>query len=249
MSTFKKIVLVTGGNNGIGFATCQLFANQPNYHVIMGSRSREKGQEALSTIKASNSGSSISLVNLDIVSDVSIAAAVQEVRSQHGHIDVLINNAGICPIDFSRSILRETIETNAISPAMVTQAFSPLLLRSPTPRVIYVSSILGSTTVRGKQDGMAYNAAYKAYRTSKAALNMLTACDAFEYQGKMKVFAFCPGYVISDLAGQREIKEKQDFARSPGEAAREILAIAEGEQDAKNGLFLHGKKAAEVYEW
>jgi NAD(P)-dependent dehydrogenase (short-subunit alcohol dehydrogenase family) len=94
-TTNKRIVLVTGGNNGIGLAICQLFANQPNYHVIMGSRSGEKGQQALSNIKSTNPDSSISVVSLDIVSDDSIAAVVQETTSQHGHIDILINNAGI----------------------------------------------------------------------------------------------------------------------------------------------------------
>lgn len=249
MSTPKKIILVTGGNNGIGLATCQLFAARPDYHTIMGSRSLEKGQKALSSIQSSTPGSSISLVQLDITSDDSIAAAVQQVQSQHGHLDVLINNAGICPMDFSRSILRETIETNAISPAMVTEAFSPLLLKAPAPRVVYVSSVLGSITMRGQADGMAYNEAYKVYRMSKATLNMLAACDAWEYRDRMKVFAYCPGYVISDLAGQREAKEQAGFAKSPETSAKELLVIAEGERDTQNGLFLHAQGNKGVYEW
>jgi NAD(P)-dependent dehydrogenase (short-subunit alcohol dehydrogenase family) len=132
---------------------------------------------------------------------------------------------------------------------MVTQAFSPLLLKSSTPRVVYVSSMLGSVTMRGQNDNIGYEAVYKAYRISKAALNMVAACDAFEYKGKIKVFAFCPGYVISDLAGERESKVQQGLARSPEDAAREILAVADGEQDAKDGLFLHGDRGAEVYAW
>lgn len=79
--------------------------------------------------------------------------------------------------------------------------------------MIYVSSALGSITKRGNSKEGAYNEAYKAYCTSKAALNMLAACDAWEYEGKMKVFAYCPGYVITDLAEQREIKEKGGLRR------------------------------------
>jgi NAD(P)-dependent dehydrogenase (short-subunit alcohol dehydrogenase family) len=93
MAVSRSIVLVTGGNNGIGLATCQLFASQHNYHCIMASRSSDKGQKAISSIQSSNPVGGISLVQLDITSDESIAAAVKEVESQHGKLDVLINNA------------------------------------------------------------------------------------------------------------------------------------------------------------
>ncbi|KAK0104987.1 hypothetical protein ONS95_004643 [Cadophora gregata] len=249
MSTSKITVLVTGGNNGIGLAACQLFATQPNYHTIMASRSIDKGQKALASIQSSNPVGSISLVQLDITSDSSIAAAVEEVKSKHGHLDVLINNAGICPMDFSRTVLRDALETNAISPSVVTEAFAPLLLKSSSPRIIYVTSALGSIHNREDPKNNAYNEAYKAYRISKAALNMVVACDAWEYRDKAKVFAFCPGYVISDLAGQREAKEKAGFAKSPEGSARGLFAIASGKRDEENGLFLHDEKAGEVYPW
>ena len=249
MSTSETIVLVTGGNNGIGLATCQLFAAQPNYHCIMASRSLEKGQKALASIQSSNGSSAISLVQLDITSDASIAAAVEEVKAKHGHIDVLVNNAGVCPMDFSRSVLRDCLETNAISPAMVTQAFAPLLVQSSKVRVIYVSTALGSIQGRGNSKDVAYEADFKTYRTSKAALNMLAVCDAWEYKGKIKVFAYCPGYVITDLAGEREAKEKAGIAKSPDGSARGLLAIAEGKRDEENGLFSHDEKVGELYPW
>ncbi|PVH71279.1 short chain dehydrogenase [Cadophora sp. DSE1049] len=249
MSNPRITVLVTGGNNGIGLAACQLFATQPNYHTIMASRSLEKGQKALASIQSSKEAGSISLIKLDITSDSSIAAAVEEVKSKYGHLDILINNAGICPMDFSRSVLRDALETNAISPSVVTEAFAPLLLKSSSPRIIYVSSVLGSISNRGDPKNNAYNEAYKAYRISKAALNMVVACDAWEYREKAKVFAFCPGYVITDLAGQREAKEKAGFAKTPEGSARGLLAIAAGKRDEENGLFLHDENIGEVYPW
>jgi NAD(P)-dependent dehydrogenase (short-subunit alcohol dehydrogenase family) len=88
MSIPRTTVLVTGG---IGLAACQLFAAQPNYHCIMASRSLEKGQKVLASIQSSNSSSSISLVQLDITSDASIAAAVEEVKAMHGHLDVFVS--------------------------------------------------------------------------------------------------------------------------------------------------------------
>ncbi len=249
MASSKTIVLVTGGNNGIGLATCQLFATQPNYHVIMASRSFDKGEKALSSIQSSNPAGTLSLVQLDITSDESIAAAVKEVETQHGRLDVLINNAGICPTDFSRPILRDTLETNSVSPAMVTQAFASLLLQSSAARVVYVSSALGSIRMRGDPQNNAYNEAYKAYRISKAALNMLASCDAWEYEGKIKVFAYCPGFVISDLADMREQKIKQGVAKEPDGSARGLLVVAEGRRDGENGRFLHDEREGERYDW
>ena len=78
---------------------------------------------------------------------------------------------------------------------------------------------------------------------------MLAAYDAGEYEGRIKVFAYCPGYVISDLAGQREEKVKAGRAKSPDGCARGLLLIAEGKRDKENGLFLHDEKAGEVYDW
>jgi len=227
MATKTTIALVTGGNNGIGFETC-LLASQLNYHVLMGSRSLEKGQAALSSIQTRNPAGSISLVPLDITSDASISAASNHVATQFGHLDLLVNNAGICPLTFSRNILRETLETNAISPALVTQAFAPLLRKSTHPaRVIHVSSALGSITLRSDPSSHVRYEDYKAYRVSKAALNMLTACDAWEY-GKegIKVFAYCPGYVVTDLAGLREKKMEQGAPSAEG-SARGLLDISE----------------------
>jgi len=249
MSTPKRIVLVTGGNNGIGFAACQLFASQPNYHTVMASRSLDKGQKALASIKSSSSSGNISLVQLDITSDDSIAAAVKEIESQHGRLDVLINNAGICPTEFTRSAFRECLETNAISPAMVTKAFAPLLLKSSDARVVYVSSLLGSITNHLDPNAPSNKEDYRVYRVSKAALNMVVASDATEYEGKMKVFAYCPGYVITDLAGERERKEKMGFAKSPDGSARGLLAIADGRRDVDENKFLRGENAGEVYPW
>ena len=215
----------------------------------MASRSLDKGEKALSSIQSSKPAGTLSLVQLDITSDDSIAAAVKEVEAKHGHLDILINNAGICPMDFSRSILRDTLETNATSPAMVTQAFAPLLLKSSAARVVYVSSQLGSITQRSDPSNVAYNEAYKAYRISKTALNMLAACDAWDYRGKIKVFAYCPGYVITDLAGQREDKKQGGVAKEPEGSARGLLVIAEGKRDSENGLFLHDETEGERYDW
>lgn len=244
------VALVTGGNNGIGFETCALLASLPHYHVIMGSRSLEKGQAALVSIQSRDLAGSISLVQLDITSDSSIDNARKDVTSQWGRLDTLINNAGICPLTFDRKVLRETLETNAISPGLVTQAFAPLLKKSTgVPRVIYVSSGLGSIELRSDASNTFRDQDYKAYRISKAALNMLVACDAWQYEEDgIKVFAYCPGYVVTDLAGMRQAKIDKGAPTAEG-SARGLLEVAEGKRDANAGKFLHTRGGDGVYPW
>jgi NAD(P)-dependent dehydrogenase (short-subunit alcohol dehydrogenase family) len=246
-SSQKPVVLITGGNNGIGLATCFLLASKGKFDVLMGSRSIEKGKKAIAEIQAEHPESSVSGIKLDITSDESISAAAKEIESKYGRLDALVNNAGICPTTFSRSILRDTLETNVTSHAVVTQAFTSLLSKSSSPRVLYVSSFLGSIAYRSDPENMAYKEDYKAYRISKAALNMLVACDA--YENAFKVFAFCPGYVITDLAGMRDEKIKQGFAKTPDGSARGIAAIVEGRRDAEAGKFLHGEEEGMLYPW
>lgn len=241
MASSKLISLVTGGNGGIGFDTCAALASQPQHHVIMGSRSLDKGQKAMSEILSRKPAGSISLVQLDVNLDDSIQAAARHVESQYGKLDALVNNAGIIsPSTDMRTAFRETFETNVFGPSQVTAAFKPLLEQSQQPRIIYVSSLLGSITTKLTPDHMAADVDYRVYRASKAALDMIMACDYVDNKKQgFRVFAFCPGYVVTDLAGMREVKEKESHALSSTTSAESILKIVNGERDDEAGKFLH----------
>ena len=141
------------------------------------------------------------------------------------------------------------METNTVSPAVVTQEFATLLGKSSNPRIIYVSSRLGSITIRSDPNAPPWNEDYKSYRISKAAMNMLVACDTWEYGKKgYKVFAYHPGYVLTDLAGMREEKLKKGVA-TPESSARGILAIIQGKRDSEVGGFLHGEEVGLKLPW
>lgn len=250
----KQIALVTGGNGGIGYEICVALAAAGNFHVLLGSRSIDKGKKAISDLKDSNSSASISLLQLDVTSDDSIRNAVEHTESTYGRLDCLINNAGIISSNNNpREAMRETFETNSISPALMTTAFADLLRKSPLPRLIYVSSSLGSITIQSDISNPTSAVPYPPYRMSKAALNMLVANTAFTYaKDGFKCFAFCPGYVISDLAGQREFKEKTG-AGDPMISGQGVLKIAQGLRDGEAGLFLHcglsGPEGDGVFPW
>ena len=93
----SKIALITGGNNGIGYQTVKaLLQSEKAYHVLLGSRSKEKGKVAIETLRKEcpESSSTIELVEVDLTSDNSIEKAFKQVQANPGRIDTLINNAG-----------------------------------------------------------------------------------------------------------------------------------------------------------
>jgi NAD(P)-dependent dehydrogenase (short-subunit alcohol dehydrogenase family) len=93
----KKIVVVTGANKHIGYEIVKSLLKSPKpYHIFLGSRSLERGQQAVATLKSEcvDTPNTVEPVQLDITSDSSITHAFETVKSKHDRIDVLINNAG-----------------------------------------------------------------------------------------------------------------------------------------------------------
>lgn len=251
MGEEKTIVLITGANSGIGFdSSAAITASSPKYHVIMGSRSTEKGEKALAEVRARKEiQGSLSLIKLDVTNEESIAAAVKEIESSLGRLDILVNNAGI--VSFAPTLvaqLRDSVETNTLGAAAVTEAFMPLLQRSAAPRLIYVSSGLGSIALR-LDDSFPYSKLpATAYRVSKAALNMLAACHTVEFrEWGCKVWAFDPGYVVTNLTGEADRERRKALGAESSEvSARELLRIVTGERDGEVGRHVHKDG---VYPW
>ncbi|KAK2009609.1 short chain dehydrogenase [Colletotrichum eremochloae] len=239
----KKIILVTGANQGIGYDTSVALASaSPNNHVIIGSRSQERGAKAVEDIRARNPAGTVSLLQLDVTSDDSIKAAVDSLTAEFGVLDVLVNNAGIVitqPKD-RRSELLDTFNTNAAGALILAEALVPLLKKSKDPRIINVSSGLGSISQRTDPGSKYYEVGAVSYRISKAALNMATAHMAYDFKSwGAKVWAYCPGYVVTNLTGesdrQRRIESGADSAET---SAQGILEIVEGKRDGEVGKFI-----------
>lgn len=94
----QRIALVTGANSGIGYeAVKALLVSSKPYHVYLGSRSTDKGRQALEKLRqeAGETQNTVEVLTVDLDNDESISQAFDLVKSKFDHIDILINNAGL----------------------------------------------------------------------------------------------------------------------------------------------------------
>ncbi|KAM5146734.1 C-signal-like [Mantella aurantiaca] len=241
-----RSVLVTGSSRGIGLELVKTFLNKrnPPEHVFAACRNPESAQELKSlTSKHSN----FVIVRMDVTDKASIDNAygvVKETLKGHG-LNVLINNAGI---GLFHSVDETTAEdmmrlytTNTVGPMLVTQAFEPLLKKAAQENpnevmscgkaaVINISSGLGSmerVSVEFVKDVLI------EYRCSKAALNMLTRCQAEAYKtdGIIAV-TFAPGWVQTDMGGAKAHLK-------PHESVGGMMEVFDTLTEKHSGMFLN----------
>ena len=231
------IALVTGGNAGIGFHLSQQLA-RVGVRVLLGSRDPERGKAAAAELAAG--ALDVEQVTLDVTDDRTIAAAAQYVADTYGRLDILINNAAIgddgsTATQVTREAMLRTFDTNTAGIAAVTNAFLPLLRQSTRPRVLNVSSELGSTRLVSDPDWPYSSVAVAAYQTSKSALDMLTVLYAKELaQEGISVLSVSPGYRATGLSGGRPMEGAGD----PAEGAAGIVATALA-AEARTGQFIY----------
>ncbi|KAK4193531.1 DNA replication complex gins protein sld5 [Podospora australis] len=209
-SPYTHIVLITGANQGLGYEIAKkLGAEHKDYHIIATGRRKESLDEAVK--KLQSEGISVEGLVLDVTSDESIAEAVKTISEKHGRLDVLINNAGISenamkdPDVPAREVWHQILSTNVVSTAQVTDALLPLLEKSqaPTKRIIFMSSTLSSLGLRADPKSNLRHTFYRAYSTSKTAMNMLAQNYVIQFQDDptWKVNMNCPGYCATNLNG------------------------------------------------
>lgn len=215
MSTSKPIALITGANKGIGFTLARTLARDHGFHILLSARNAEAGAKA--TKELQDEGLSVEFIAIDVSDDSSIEAAVRFVKEKHGHIDVLVNNAGIS-IDYKhpgplRAMYQATYNTNVFGTVCMIEAFAPLLEKSthPPPRIVSMSSMLGSIADRNDPKSVYDPVECNAYRVSKSSINMVTAIYARKFRDQgWKVNSICPGYVrtaINDGDGMMSTEE------------------------------------------
>lgn len=220
----KTIILVTGGNTGIGYEIVKkLASDSPNNQVLLGCRSTHKGEEAVSSMGAPTN---VNPIQLDITDDKSIEHCYLAIQQHFGKLDVLVNNAGTAA-DYGTAetaTVREKFElcmnVNVTSTAVLTEKMAQLLEKSKLAKVIFISSTLGSiqTTL---DVGIMWNGPW--YNSSKSAVNALAVHYAKLYP-TWKVNSVCPGYRATGLNGA-ELNDETDPKLG---AVRAAELVAEG---------------------
>lgn len=219
-----KIALITGANKGLGLETARQLGKK-SVTVLVAARDEAKGLAAVEGLR--KEGIAAKFVKLEVTNAASIAAAVTQVEREFGRLDILVNNAGV--IDYAKDgpgsavpidTLRSTFETNFFGAIAVTQAFLPLLKKSPAGRIVNLSSVLGSVAEHADPNSLIYKVKVLAYDSSKAALNMFTNHLALELKDTaIKVNAAHPGWVKTDMGGPDAHLEITDGAKTGVELA------------------------------
>ena len=224
----EPVALVSGANRGIGREIARQLARRGHY-VLIGSRDPSAGEREAEQIAAE--GGHVSVIELDVADEESVARAARDAERDPGRLDVLVNNAGIYgdpagAADYDLDRAHEVIEVNVFGPWRLTQAALPLLRRSSHARIVNVSSGAGQLDEMG--GGRA------AYRVSKTALNALTRTLAADERGIL-VNAVCPGWVRTDMGGG-------SAPRSVEEGADTAVWLATLPDDGPTGGFFRNRK-------
>ena len=226
------VALITGANKGIGYEIAAGLARL-GFSVGVGARDDVRRQDAVDRLRAE--GLDVFGVALDVTDDTSVSAAVAQLE-ERGGLDVLVNNAGITggmpqePTKASPDQVREAVEVNVIGVIRTTNAMLPLLRRAPSPRIVNVSSTVGSLGLQTAQAD-AVGPISAVYSPTKTYLNAVTIQYAKELADTNVVInAGCPGYVATDLNGH------QGF-RTPQQGAAIFLELATLPDDGPRGTF------------
>lgn len=233
----SRNVVITGAGRGLGLGLARRFA--------------ERGDRVVGTARSPDDATELAeiadqVLALDVASDDSIAAA-SEASADLGHVDILINNAGINAtavgasestrgsMELGRDHFLAVMDVNTAGPMLVTRTFVPLLQAAGGSLVINISSQLGAMTF-GDQHGndIAYNA-------SKAALNMVTVRTATDLAPDgIAVVCLHPGWVRTDMGGSAAML-------GVDESASAIAATVDGLSLADAGRFLRWDGAS--HDW
>ncbi|KAF3167811.1 hypothetical protein TWF788_011051 [Orbilia oligospora] len=206
-----NVIIVTGGNVGLGLETIRQLAKHNPAHIYLAARSAEKAGTAIKQLKADNPNAApISFLPLDLSSFDSIKAAAKKIQDSESRLDILVNNAGIMMVD--EGLTKEGYEiqfgTNHLGPALFTQLLQPILSKTaainPETRVVNVSSaserVAPNDIYKFDEFKTTIPARHTAarYATSKVA-NVHYTLALAERSKDVKFIAVHPGMVATNL--------------------------------------------------
>ena len=186
MTSNSSTALITGGTNGIGRAAANKLA-QLGVHVLVVGRSAERGEKTVAEIRAAGGKADF------ISSDLRDASSAREVARRavelgNGHVDILINNAGIFPFGPTHETTEQQFDSvyslNVKAPYFLVAELAPLMAKRGKGTIVNVSTMVADYGVSGMS----------LYGSTKAAINLLTKSWVAEYgPSGVRVNAVSPG--------------------------------------------------------
>ena len=219
----QRIVLITGGTEGLGKAAAILLA-QRDYRVIATGRSAERRAQ-LDTL-AHEKKLPLESLEMDVRTDASVSKGIQHVLRTHGAIDVLVNNAGVgytaVVEDLKLDDLRRQYETNIFGVLRVTQSVLPHMRERKRGRILMMSSVAGLITPP----------TYGAYSSSKFALEALSNALRLElHKFGIPVVLIEPGYIVTNF--QQTAAALAEPYRQAGKSGPYAQIYVSAEESAK----------------
>ena len=227
-----KVVLITGGNKGIGLAAAKYFAEEGAY-IVIAARDKKAGKQQAKNLTGM-------FAQTDVTKEKDCKKSVSLTVKKYGRLDILVNCAGIIFRD--RTVEDTTIEewdstfnTNIKGTFMMTKYALPELKKTKGS-IVNLSSYVGLVGFKGAS----------AYAASKAAIVNFTRSVALDSAlDGIRVNCVCPGSVETDMIEQAWIKYGNvDEARKLWESKHPIGRIAKPEEIAKVILFLASNDAS-----
>ncbi len=239
MTTNAPTALITGGTSGIGRAAANKLALL-GIHVLVVGRNVERGERTVAEIRAAGGKADF------ISSDLRDASSAREVAKRaielgNGHVDILINNAGIFPFGPTNKTTEEEFNKvyslNVKAPYFLVAELAPLMARRGKGAIVNVSTMVADYGVSGMS----------LYGSSKAAINLLTKSWAAEYgRSGVRVNAVSPGPTRTEGTDAMGEGLEQLAAQAPAgrpatadEIAESIVFLA-----TDRSSFIYGAKLA-----
>ena len=254
-----KVILVTGGNSGLGKECIKQLAKHNPMKIYMGARSIKKAEEAILDIQKEVPGAQVQPLEVDVASFSSIKAAADAFLSGNNRLDILINNAGVfaVPPDLTKEGYEIQFGTNYMGPALLTRLLLPILNQTASVpgsdvRIVNVSSDMYQLTPKGgllldrvKTPLTELNTTTR-YGQSKLA-NIYFAKSYAKRYPHIKSVALHPGFVQTNIGGGMTANPIFSFLFSlfssvaavdtPTGALNQLWASTTNSVDVKNGAY------------
>ncbi|KAE8168587.1 short chain dehydrogenase [Aspergillus tamarii] len=210
-SLHDQVIIVTGGNVGLGYETIRQLSEHNPARIYLAARSRNKAEQAITDLKQANPNfTGVRFLQLDLASFDSIKAAAADFLNQESRLDILINNAGIMMT--AEGLTKDGYEiqfgTNVLGPALFTQLLMPSLRKTATinrqTRMVMLSSAAHARAPSDiyKFDELRTTVSHRhtteRYTISKLA-NLHYARALAEREADVKIIPVHPGMVATNL--------------------------------------------------